>query len=291
MNEFKHLDRIDTYLEGNMSDSERESFELELEQNEVLREEFEACQAAQKAASFMAFKGMMERIRQEPHLTPPMEMKGMNWKRMLFLAIAALLSAALTWILFPPEKTNTHKPLQTVPSDSIRLQETSPPTDTGSPRENILNKYRKQNNAPVTNKKEKHFAQANLSDFAPNASGDAYLALRSGGDSEVVISSPFDDTDFALDKSGEAFVRFAGTIAGNPNLETVGNSIAIYNNKNVNKPLVTIPLDLKKDAAGVLSFDEQQRLKYPAGLYYFRIKSINGEMVYAGRFTIGKNGN
>lgn len=291
MSEFKHLERIDAYLEGKMGDSERKSFELELEEDEVLREEFDACQAAQKTVSFMAFRGMIERIKQEPHPMPLRKSKGMNEKRLLFWAIAALVIAVLIWMFYPSEKTKVPTTPQTVPSDSIQPQKLSlpTPTDTQSSKKNNPTNVQKQNDAPTTKQKERHIAQKDPADFAPNASGEAYLSLRSGG-LEVEITSPLNDADFAPKKSGETLIRFAGTISGNPNMATAGNSIAIYDNKNVNKPLVSIPLVLKKDAAGTMSFDEQQRLKYPAGLYYFRIKSPDGEMIYAGKFTIGKNG-
>jgi hypothetical protein len=51
-------------------------------------------------------------------------------------------------------------------------------------------------------------------------------------------------------------------------------------------PLASLPLELKKDAAG-FAFEVRPRLKFQSGLYYFTVEQ-QGEMVYAGKFTIGK---
>ncbi len=62
MSEFKYSERIDAYLEGEMNEAERLSFEQDLLVNETLRVEFDACKAAQQATELIAFKGMMKRF-------------------------------------------------------------------------------------------------------------------------------------------------------------------------------------------------------------------------------------
>ncbi len=131
-------------------------------------------------------------------------------------------------------------------------------------------------NAPI--------AQADPADFLLNAEMEYMVSggVRSGN-LEVKISSPANGADFRLGKNGEALIKFAGKMDAEADADLV---LAIYNNKEVNKPETTLPLDVKKTTDG-WAFEIPQRLKLNPGLYYFAIEK-GGEAVYTGRFTIGK---
>ena len=130
-------------------------------------------------------------------------------------------------------------------------------------------------------------AQGDPADFIPNPSMETFVSSGARSENmEVKISSPSNGADFVLNEKAEAFVLFAGLVEGISNSEPGALVLTIFNNKDANKPLVSFPLELKKDAEG-LAFEVRQRLKFQRGLFYFTVE-LKGEMVYAGKFTIGK---
>jgi tetratricopeptide (TPR) repeat protein len=118
MSEFKHIERIDAYLEGRLSDEERQGFEADLLTDDTLRAEFDACRAADKATELMAFRGMMERIREgnKPNRTLPT--KGSNW--WWAIGVACFVALVLGWLFFALQKK------QPVPQQSPTVQDSLP---------------------------------------------------------------------------------------------------------------------------------------------------------------------
>ena len=156
-------------------------------------------------------------------------------------------------------------------NDSIPVQVTEEPAPPkGKPKEN------------------QYIAEADPANFIPDPSMEA--SVSSGVRSETMelkISSPSNGADFVPNKNGETTVRFAGTVKGILENELGALVLAIFNNKDAVKPLVSLPLGLKKDTNGNMTFEVQQHLKFQLGLYYYTIEQ-EGEMVYNGKFTIGK---
>lgn len=119
MSEFKHIETIDAYLEGRMDESEKRAFEQALQDDATLRAEFDACQAANKAAELMAFQGMMERVRQTHG---PAEFPTTTRRPWWLFALIALAGCALFW-LYSKNKEKENTPTQQVaPIDSTTLK-------------------------------------------------------------------------------------------------------------------------------------------------------------------------
>ena len=110
--------------------------------------------------------------------------------------------------------------------------------------------------------------------------------LRSEG-LTVKVNSPTNDADFALGNKGEALVPFRGTIEGSDEVEQGTLVLIVFNNKDSNKPIVSVDLEPRKDDSNSYAFQLRQRLKALPGLYYFTIEQGEGEIIYAGKFTLG----
>lgn len=92
MNELEYFDRVEAYAEGRMKAAEKQVFEKELDQNEMLRKEYEAYLASAKILDQLAFEQLRQKV-------AAIENRGKN--RGLFplrrvLAIAAGLLLLLT---------------------------------------------------------------------------------------------------------------------------------------------------------------------------------------------------
>jgi hypothetical protein len=131
-------------------------------------------------------------------------------------------------------------------------------------------------------------AEADPADFIANPSMEAFVSSgsRSFEGLTIRMTSPATNSAFTPDKKGETLVPFAGILEGTFDEVPSGLVLAIFNNKDVARPLLSLPLELKKETAG-LSFSVRQRLKFPLGLYYLTIQQ-DEEIIYGGKFTIGK---
>jgi hypothetical protein len=83
-------------------------------------------------------------------------------------------------------------------------------------------------------------------------------------------------------------LRFTGSVQLPADQQNPALALAIFDNRNTNKPLLNLPLKIQKGDAGKWSFDRRQDLKYPMGLYYFTLEN-DGEILYAGKILLGKN--
>ncbi len=116
MSGFKHLERIDAYMEGSMSEGERQRFEADLLSDAELRTEYDACLAAEEATELMAFRGMVERIKQEDSTEKPTPNNRLKWGTLALILLAAILA---WWFLARP-KENPALPTNPTPQDSLR---------------------------------------------------------------------------------------------------------------------------------------------------------------------------
>lgn len=102
MSKFQYLDRIESFLKGEMSEAERQFFEADLQSNEQLKKEYEACLATEKVIDVLAFQ------KQKGRLTPtqePTEKKSKYLGRRLLVAAAVLLLLAIGGSLWYAERT------------------------------------------------------------------------------------------------------------------------------------------------------------------------------------------
>ncbi len=293
MEKFDLFDLIEAYLDGALPEEKRLEVERRMAEDETFRREVELQRELQENFSDpgrLRLRSALAKVMEEPlpsvETTPyPVghRVVPMNWKKRLISIAAVLLVGIGIWYLLQVfgeqpiqntvDKQHTEKPSAPIAkgNDSIPVQPTEEPTPPKQkPKENS------------------YIAEADPANFAHNASMEALVS--SGVRSEnmdIKISSPSNGADFVPNINGEVNVRFAGTVKGISENELGALVLAIFNNKDAVKPLVSVPLGLKQDANGNMSFEVQQRLKFQLGLYYYTIEQ-EGEMVYTGKFTIGK---
>lgn len=163
MSEFKYSERIDAYLEGSMSTDERQRFEADLLSNEDLQAEFDASRAAQNAVEFMAFQGMLSRIKKEPPTKPIGNLANLNNNRFwLVFVLIGLASIVLFWVFLPSGKKEIEQGQQGVPSDSTHLQKElqTPEIDSLSLNPIPVITPKKEVTTPVPSHSEKYIALA-----------------------------------------------------------------------------------------------------------------------------------
>ncbi len=292
MEKFDLFDLIEAYLDGTLPEEKRWEVERRMVEDDGFRQEVALHRELQKNFSDPGrwrLRSALTQVMEEPlpsvEDTPnPVQHRvfQMSWKkRLISIAAVLLVGIGVLYLLQvfgerPIQKTveeqHTEKPSAPIAkgNDSIPVQapeEPAPPKQ--KPKENL------------------YIAEADPANFIPNASMEAFVS--SGVRSEnmdVKISNPSNGADFVVNKNGETSVRFAGTVKGISENKPRALVLAIFNNKDAVKPLLSVPLDLKA-GSGDPTFDMRQQLKYHPGLYYFTIE-LEGEMVYAGKYTIGK---
>jgi hypothetical protein len=204
------------------------------------------------------------------------------------LAIAAtllVLVAAVFWLFQKPTPKEENLVVENSKPDSEESIETpiEKATDTVKPIQESPPPGQTQQEPP---KENRPIAGANPADFIPNTSME-----DSGSRSEAFLNlnTPNDDDDFALNKAGEALVPFSGSFETKEKATAFDLVLLIFNNRDINNPLKSVPLELQQTAPGELTFDFRQRLTLPPGLYYFSIEfRDDGTPLYNGKFTIGK---
>ena len=106
---------------------------------------------------------------------------------------------------------------------------------------------------------------------------------------EIKLSHPANGTRFVPDAKGVVTVRFKGSVSMEEGQPLTKFVLSFFDNQNSNKPLLDVPVSMQKDTSDLLIFDVQQRLKFPPGLYYFTLEEADkGEVLYAGKFLIGR---
>ncbi|MBK9017949.1 MAG: hypothetical protein IPM82_30075 [Saprospiraceae bacterium] len=290
MEKFDLFDLIEAYLDGTLPEEKRREVERRMAEDEIFRREVELHQELQDNFSDPGRWRLRSALAQvmeeglppdEPSFKPKPSFSNSLWKWIIFFGIVLVGIVIWYWLQSPPDQP-TKKPGETQPT----VQPSAP--GAGVKADTIPVEIPKESVPPKQKPKENSYiAEADPADFIPNPSMEALVSsgLRSFEGLTFSMTSPSNSAEFTPDKKGETSVRFAGVLegpSGEPPFEPV---LAIFNNKDVAKPLISLPLELKKDAVGS-AFEVRQRLKFLPGLYYFTIEQDN-ELMYAGKFTIG----
>ena len=281
---------IESYLDNALPEEKRREVERRMAEDEAFRREVELHRGLQENFSDPGRWRLRSALAQAMEESLPPDESASNpkpgfpnsrWKWIIFLALIFAGIGIWYW-LRPPTGKSSQQPIETQPTEQHSspvpgVEKDTVPVET--PTETVPLKQQPEENLPI--------AAADPADFIPNISMEA--AVSSGVRSknmDVKISSPSNGADFRLNEKREAIVLFAGRVEGISETEPEAFALAVFNNKDATKPLFSVPLEWGKDAAG-WAFEVRQPLKFQPGLYYFTIEQ-EGEVVYAGKFTIGK---
>ena len=111
---------------------------------------------------------------------------------------------------------------------------------------------------------------------------------RSNGDMYIIDAYPKENTDYPLGKGDSSMMFFNGIVEGASALSTPSLKLYVYNNKDARKPILSGAIQTERDAYGTLRFGHSQSLSSKRGLYYFIVRNEKEELLYCGKFTIGK---
>ena len=281
---------IESYLDNTLSEEQRREVEQRMANDESFRREVQLHRELQENFSDPArwrLRSTMMEVMQEPISSegpaftskPAVAHKIWKW----FILLAAVFIGIGFWYWLKPSADESLKdPIEALPS----VEPSSPMT--GEQADSVVTETKETISSKQQPEQPLQIALADPANFIPNPSMEAFVnsAFRSHDDLSLAMSSPVNSAAFTPNKKGETLIRFAGVLEGFSESEQGVFVVAIFNNKDVVKPLVSLPLKLKKDNTG-WAFDMKQRFKFPLGLYYFTIEHEN-EIIYTNKFTIGK---
>lgn len=272
---------IESYLDGGLPDEQRREVERRMATDKAFREEVELHRALQEDyedPSRWRLREALSGIMDEPPPpeTPAPEEKRPRRRRYWWTAIpAVLLLAGGIWYLMKPGAPAA------VPAPA-RTQPENPPVEQ-------KNEAPSPKNPSQTPNKFMPIAQADPANFAKNASMEALRNLRGTGDISLQMTAPKDDAVFEPDGIGQTRLHFSGALAGLAPDEVLPLNLLIFNNRDADKPLLTLLTQAAADAKGAATFDLLQTVDFPKGLYYFRIdERESGEMLGMGSFFISR---
>lgn len=279
------IERIEGYVNNVLPEEQRQAVEQRMATDEEFREavEFqrnmhEHFQDEGRQRFRAMVQGVMEDnpVLKEPPKPPSPGNSRPSAKKWMGLLAILLIAGFLVW--------TWNKPGPTAPTgDKPGPTELSPGNSTEPIEKELPEKIE-----PSKPKDPEPVAMANPANFVPNASMEAFVhgGMMSEG-IDLKITSPLNGTEFTPGKNSTTAIRFTGTVEDMGEEEPVSFVLSVFNNRDVNKPLVSLPFDLQKDASGKFRFDLYHGLNVPRGLYYFTIDDRAGNRVYTGKFTIG----
>lgn len=288
MSNQEDIELIEAYLNGLLSEDQRhaveqrrttdEAFEKEMKFQQQMHEHFrnEKRQRFRTLVQSVMEEHPVARSPLDPPAPGPFRRPALIW-----LAILAIVCVAGLF-LWPWQHTSTteptgskSQPMETPPQKALETKpdEAPPPAQ---PTE-----QKPAANPPI--------ATADPVNFVPNASMEAFVQGETMSEGFTFnITNPRNGVAFVPDKNGAVALHFTGMVETMADEEPVSFKLSIFNNRETHKPLVSIPLDLQKEATGKFRFDIRRRLEAPPGLYYFTLDNQTGERAYTGKFTIGR---
>ncbi len=282
------IELIEGYINNVISQEQRQEVEQRMATDEGFREEVEFQRKMHKHfqdEGWHRFRGMVQGVMDDNPVSQEMPQSAPPGKtKPSILLWVGLLAILLITGFFIWQWSRQAKP---TPIDSkIQPIETPPRKDPENKLDEIAPEPTLPTQKPTV---PPPLAAIDPANFVPNASMEAFVeGERMSGGLDLTIASPHNGATFLLDKKGATDLYFAGTVEGIDEDESTTYSLSLYNNRMINKPLFSLPFDLRKAAAGKLKFELRHRLKAPPGLYYFTLENQAGEREYTGRFFIGR---
>ncbi len=276
MDNLDNKELIERYLDGTLSEAEREALNTRLAIDDAFRAELELHQ--QIHAEFADPKKLQLRdmltdiLQQEP--TPTEAEKPSNGWKLAGLVLIVLLGAGLIWWM----AGQTKNPMPSAPEQP---QQTAPIQQTG--------------NDPDTTQSGKTpsnaIAMVDKAAFKANKVFEARLGnggIRSSDAAESKMTQPAMGANFTA-ANGQVKINFSGTIPSEADAEELPLQISVYNNLSTDVPVAQFAPQMtnRNQQVEKWTFSSRQMLRLTAGLYYYTLeRKSDGELMYVGKFTV-----
>ena len=279
---------IEDYLNDALPEEQRREVERRMESDEDFQREVALHRAMQDhfgdASGWHLYTSITE-IMQEPIPADdsppdgkPGDSSGRRWQWWWAIPAVFMALAGVWYFSRPAERMTPPQPVQV------------PPTKPAPPATQPI-AAEKDSQSVVNPEDKRFFAKADPADFVPNNTMEVYIESKTLGPEEISlqVTAPQNLAVFYPDKTGQTRLRFAGSFSGLPPNEKTAFDLLIFDNKNDNKALMTIPLQVSADAAGAAAFDLRNKVVFRLGLYYYQIEEKeSGAVLMTGKFFIGK---
>ena len=266
------IEQIEAYLNNELTPELRTAWEQRLAEDASLRREQELQRQMHHDfdAGRLNLRANLRAIMEEE---PPSENAGKRWWWIGLLGFV-LIAGFVVWQWQPFARvTQETAPVET-PVKTPDQKPLTPPLE----KPDSLNIAR-----PM--------AMSDPARFVPNPGMEAFVAsgLRSGPQIQVKMSFPENGMRFMPYNKGVVKLRFTGLATWQEDQKPTGFVLTFFDNRNANKPLLELPVPVQDASAGNLKIDMLRRLEFVPGLYYFTLEeSGEGEVLYAGKFFVGK---
>lgn len=305
MDEFEGQEIIEAYWCDKMSPEERAAFEQQLQSDPALLQQVEDWRlvflATERLAqkdlqmNFARWKGEMDEpvvIQQKTVLKPTLVI-GL----LIFLIVLVMIGWGTILFFKPPAPETNRSTAELIETETLEGRDANAILDTPltviskeSVEDSFSNKNAGKELTKSQNKvKKEYFAIADPANFAENKAMEMMISgLRGNGDISVVITSPHNGSTFKPGDNGQTRLQFSGKVEEAEINTTVLLDLLIFNNQDINKQMLTLPLNLTTNAKGNANFDIMEKVNLQQGLYYFHIQERGqGELLEAGKFFIG----
>ena len=305
MDEFEAQEIIEAYWCDKMSPKERAAFERQMQSDPALAQQVEDWRLVFLATDRLAQKELQNNFikwKSEVSETKiPLQKPTFKWWWLISLAALTILTLLVTWRYFGNQNRQENKPLN-IALEAEKEEKSSEivtigPADTSLTeisKESVEDSFSKKNAGKELTKspnkaKKEYFAMADPANFSENKAMEMMIGgLRGSGDISLSITSPQKKSTFKPGNNGQTQLRFLGKVEEAEINTTVLLDLLIFNNKDINKQMLTLPLNIATDAKGNANFDIQEKVNFQQGLYYFRIQEReSAEILEVGRFFIG----
>lgn len=271
---------IESYLNGELPDKQRQQVEQRMAADAAFREEVELHRALQEDYADPARWRLREALSDIMSESPPpgsSEESPPNRRRPLWAAVPVvlLLAGGIWYFTRPPAPIPALSPTKHLPE--------TPPAKTQTPEAPPPNTpiQRKQPSAPI--------ARADPDRFKENTGKEALFGrFRSESELHLDMSAPQNAAVFHPDDKGQTRLRFAGTLTGLEPGKTLSLNLLIFNNRDA-ASLLTLPIQITLDAKATAVFDLRKTASLPKGLYYYCVEQQeSGDWLTVGKFFIGR---
>lgn len=275
---------IESYLDGSLSIEQQQKVEQRMAADSAFREEVELHRSLQedyKDPARWRLREVLTEVMQEPLVEQPQPVSTRRNFWWWIIVPALLLLVGGIWYFTKPGLTPTTLPPSENNSTSPENDQPALPADKSADDNTATQPIQQpQNSASI--------AQADPTNFKESPAMEAFMDIRGGADISLQITSPKNGTVFQTGSTGQTRLHFSGSLTElSPNDITVLD-LLLFDNKNADKPLLTLTLKSTADANGNAGFDLRRMVNFSRGLYYFRIEEReSGDMLWIGKFTIG----
>jgi hypothetical protein len=305
MDEFEVQEIIEAYWCDNMSPEDRAAFERQMQSDPALAQQVEDWRLVFLATDRLAQKELQNNFskwKSEVSETKiPLQKPTFKWWWLISLAALTILTLLVTWRYFGNQNRQENKPLNIAleaekeekSSEIVTIDPADTPLNVIS-NESLEDSFSKKNAGKESTQLPKkaeieYFAMADPANFSENQAMEMMIGgLRGGSDLSLVMISPQNGRIFQPDNNGQTQLYFSGKgEEAEPN-STVLLDLLIFDNKDINKQKLTVPLKLAIDSNGNITFEIIEKVDFYQGLYYFQIvKADSGEIPKVGKFFIG----